>query len=1023
MASSQSGLILLLLSTWLLVVCLEYVSVTAKCTAGISLESYEALESLYYSTGGSKWRWNPQQLVSTIWHFPCDLDTPCSSGWQGLECNWNSNGTMCEISAVLLQYRNLTGQIPSQLGMLRNLEVLYLSNNSLNGTIPPELGNLSSLRQLQLAGNLLIGAIPSELSNLIHLEELVLADNLLDGTISSDFGNLVNLQQLYLNNNSLIGSLPSELGKLVNLTVLYLCYNSFEGTLVSELSNLVDLDGLFLNDNSFTGSIPSELGNLLSLEELVLSNNILDSSIPSELGNLANVKEVALNNNALRGSIASQLGYLANLEVLYLDDNSLAGTLSTHLGNLLKLRVLYVNDNSLSGAIPLELGKLTALEALYLNKNRFTGHFELSAYYWPLLLILNVSSNMLSKSISIANDTVLSLQQLQVLDMSNNRFSGSLVDALFALPSLRTIILSQNCFGGTLPTSLCWNNILENIVLDLLTANCGDTSIGIFQGVVVRQYMQGTIPSCIWNSSTIHTLHLLGNGLTGSVEALPDGSQLSILSLASNQLTGTIPTTLQQHNFDQLDLSSNRFSGTLESRLVFNVTPTVYDFSSNRISGVVPSFLYSLNTETVNVLQGNLFACGPQGAPRSDVSYASYPCGSVDVNYSLFAWAMGVCVTVVSVVIMTKLGSDLVRQVASVSKSAEVMKVLGGPFWCMAVLFVASTGYISIKLLGGEIASTHSMQYWWTSGVVFTHDWVIYVVLLLFLMASCNFFVSAMWTLTAKTMPSSNSSCLTGVGNVKSIGAHVLNIVVATAANAIYVLVVVGSIDGFALLVIQAVLGISKLVWSGVIIPRLVSMAGIDSSWQLSHWIFMVLFTFLGAPFASAFCESSSCFLYVIKRSPTTSFSFFIPTIDITGVCDVQGCNFVFGSTYQLFQSTVVPPWMYSYQCSSIVITNYAPVLLFSYLVSGFVYPTTLILIANNKLSDFLSVAPVKLIALASADKLSAKSLLENCAVTELAQGLSTTSRSGSGPDDEDSDMLALLGRWPQFRGLRVWVG
>jgi len=39
----------------------------------------------------------------------------------------------------------LTGQIPTEIGFLSQLESIYLDGNALTGTIPTEIGGLSSL--------------------------------------------------------------------------------------------------------------------------------------------------------------------------------------------------------------------------------------------------------------------------------------------------------------------------------------------------------------------------------------------------------------------------------------------------------------------------------------------------------------------------------------------------------------------------------------------------------------------------------------------------------------------------------------------------------------------------------------------------------------------------------------------------------------------------------------------------------------------------------------------------------------
>lgn len=52
-----------------------------------------------------------------------------------------------------LSHNLLTGQIPSSLGQLMNLNSLYLSANQIDGTIPPELGDLPRLGDLDLSLN------------------------------------------------------------------------------------------------------------------------------------------------------------------------------------------------------------------------------------------------------------------------------------------------------------------------------------------------------------------------------------------------------------------------------------------------------------------------------------------------------------------------------------------------------------------------------------------------------------------------------------------------------------------------------------------------------------------------------------------------------------------------------------------------------------------------------------------------------------------------------------------------------
>jgi Leucine-rich repeat (LRR) protein len=855
-------------------------------------------------------------------------------------------GNLVNLKTLSVYDNSLDGSIPSELGNLANLERMSVYDNLLVGSIPSELGNLVNLEALYLSENFLEGFVPSELGNLLNLEALYLYDNSLEGSIPSELSNLVNLEALSLSDNSLESSVPSELGNLVKLKSLYLSVNSLEGSAPSELGNLGNLDALYINDNSLEGTIPSELGNLVNLEALGLYCNSLEGSIPSELGNLVNLEALALYNNSLEGSIPFELGNLVNLEALYLNDNSLEGSIPSQLGNVVNLEALYLSENFLEGSIPSELRNLVNLQALSLNDNSLIGALPLGMCGWPGIQSINLSANVFSGDISILSFE--NFTSLQVLDISLNRISGTLPESVFCLPELRSVVFSQNCFSGSLPSSMCSNKKLRSIVLDLLTGSCGSRSGEVFQGIVLAHYMTGTIPSCLWSSSSIQTLHLVGNGLHGSLTDLSNASVLSVLALGSNQLTGTIPISFQRHNFTQLDVSINRLSGTLTSDLVVSPNAAVYDLSTNRLSGHIPVALYSAYASgAINVLEGNVFSCQQNNIPESDVSHSSYQCGSVNFQYSLVAWAAGFILCSVTVVaVMAAVGSDWAVRSASIVRSRENISVIVGPVCCLAVCLVGLVGYVSMKVSSGDAYTlTYARQYWWTSTVAFMHDWIISSFLFVALVGISAVFTTSMAFLT-KNIDSAEEITDTSISVVYRVSAHLVNAAVVTVVNGVYVLAAIGNVNSSSLLAIQASLGLFKLSWSSWVVPWLLARLGMTDAHKISHWLFMVLFVFLGAPFASSFCESSSCFLYVLTRPAPISFSLISPVIDFITDCGVTGCLLFSVPEGQLVPSSIPAPWIYSYQCSSAVITGYAPVLMLSYLASGIVIPFSILMIA-----------------------------------------------------------------------------
>ena len=70
--------------------------------------------------------------------------------WEGVILG----GSPRRVTSLNLRYNQLTGTIPTELGLLTYLQVLDLSGNRLTGTIPEELASLTNLQELRLSGKL-----------------------------------------------------------------------------------------------------------------------------------------------------------------------------------------------------------------------------------------------------------------------------------------------------------------------------------------------------------------------------------------------------------------------------------------------------------------------------------------------------------------------------------------------------------------------------------------------------------------------------------------------------------------------------------------------------------------------------------------------------------------------------------------------------------------------------------------------------------------------------------------------------
>jgi hypothetical protein len=142
-----------------------------------------------------------------------------------IACNFLSipNATTCRSSVTFDAYndgvRTTGSTIPSEIGILTQLQRLSFSSNSLTSTIPSEIGLLSQLTYLSFWINSLTSTIPSEIGFLTQLSLLSFSYNSLTSTIPSEIGLLTQVQVLSFYNNVLKGTIPSSLCSLPSLSI------------------------------------------------------------------------------------------------------------------------------------------------------------------------------------------------------------------------------------------------------------------------------------------------------------------------------------------------------------------------------------------------------------------------------------------------------------------------------------------------------------------------------------------------------------------------------------------------------------------------------------------------------------------------------------------------------------------------------------------------------------------------------------------------------------------------------------
>lgn len=385
------------------------------------------LLTLHTATGGDNW--------SNKWNLSTPLNT-----WYGI--GLNNDGC---IDSIILKSNNLSGEIPSELGNLSNLEVLNLGENELNGMIPKTLGNLTKLKQINLFANKLVGSIPKEIVNLKELTNLYLSFNFLEGSIPVEISHLANLKRVDLRVNRIAGNLPAEIGNLSNLEFLSLSYNNLRGCYYTELKPLCEqLDNISLIDigNNFDASWNNFCQNNAGIcGDCGFNNNCKC--------NIDDVTALRALYNATGGDDWSNNNGWSVLENQNLDSGCDLGKLhGVTLNNNGRVAILDFRFNRLTGKLPAEIGLLCDLRSLILSVNRLSDPLPLEIYNLDNLVILNLSFNRFSGNVPVE---LSNLSKLESLSLSGNQFSGTIPPELGNLTKLVGLAFEKNQLTGVIP--------------------------------------------------------------------------------------------------------------------------------------------------------------------------------------------------------------------------------------------------------------------------------------------------------------------------------------------------------------------------------------------------------------------------------------------------------------------------------------------------------------------------------------------------------------------------------------------
>jgi LRR receptor-like serine/threonine-protein kinase FLS2 len=177
--------------------------------------------------------------------------------------------------------------------------------------------------------------------------------------------------------------------------------------------------------------------------------------------------------------------------------------------------VLLLGHNNITGTLPSWIWNLPALEVLDLSNNYFSGPFSGN--------FSNLKGFMDSNQTTLSSSTSLLYNQTIVITVKDQQLTFTTV-----LLTSVSMDLSVNHLSGDIPTSI---GELVSVVNFNLSSNA----------------FVGTIPESIGDSmANLQSLDLSNNHLSGEIpQSFAKLSVLSVLRLANNNLTGRIPTSTQ----------------------------------------------------------------------------------------------------------------------------------------------------------------------------------------------------------------------------------------------------------------------------------------------------------------------------------------------------------------------------------------------------------------------------------------------------------------------------------------------
>ncbi|XP_059436257.1 receptor-like protein EIX2 [Corylus avellana] len=216
---------------------------------------------------------------------------------------------LSSLAHLSLRQNHLEGEL-SFFRNYGNLTSLDLGGNKFSGKLPIWIGgSLPQLLRLSLRSNLFHGDIPQQLCLISNLQILDFAHNNFSGVIPQCLGNFSyddDLRMVFTEQMLIVSKGRANLYDESTIDLVYsidLSGNNLSGEIPDNITSISKLVSMNLSMNHLTGRIPEKIENLHMLESLDLSMNELYGPIPDSLSSLTFLSHLNLSFNNLSGKI------------------------------------------------------------------------------------------------------------------------------------------------------------------------------------------------------------------------------------------------------------------------------------------------------------------------------------------------------------------------------------------------------------------------------------------------------------------------------------------------------------------------------------------------------------------------------------------------------------------------------------------------------------------------------------------------------------------------------------------------